>query len=266
MPRGVVENWDEMERLWKHAYDQLGGDSTHTPAFVTQPVGEIIQVGRPDKGTTEKLAKVFFEEFNVPSLHICEQPELALLSAGMIEGLLVDCGHDSTRIMTVTQGGMTLTYTMSDVGLAGGAISQLLGDHLKGILRPYYFQSKTVTQDLVRDVKEKLCYVAQKFQKELADPGTGEKRYELPDGNSIAIGKDAFRLPEILFDPSLVSPGWAGRPGIPQAVCDSIAATDEDMRLGLFAKIIPVSCYRASFKCHFHCGSCLCMDRLAARA
>ncbi|PKI42214.1 hypothetical protein CRG98_037394, partial [Punica granatum] len=71
--------------------------------------------------------------------------------------------------------------------------------------------------------------------------------YELPDGQTIEIGADRFKIPNILFNPSLAQtiPGMENfsevapsTRGLSQMVIESINKCDVDIRRELFSSIL----------------------------
>ncbi|KAB5524724.1 hypothetical protein DKX38_022473 [Salix brachista] len=71
--------------------------------------------------------------------------------------------------------------------------------------------------------------------------------YELPDGQTIEIGADRFKIPDILFNPSLIQtiPGMENfveiapnARGLPQMAIESINKCDVDIRRELYSSIL----------------------------
>jgi len=97
----------------------------------------------------------------------------------------------------------------------------------------------TAELEIVRDIKEKTCFVALDYEaalKESQNSSTMDKNYELPDGKQITIGNARFRCPEYLFKPLEMN----GREfdSIQDLTYNSIQECDVDVRRDLYQNII----------------------------
>ncbi|XP_016988807.1 actin-like protein 53D [Drosophila rhopaloa] len=220
---GVVRNWEDMEKIWKHTYELLRADPMDFPALLTEaPLNP--------KKNREKMTEIMFEGFQVPALYVAIQAVLSLYATGRTVGVVVDSGDGVTHTVPIYEG-YALPHACVRVDLAGRDLTDYL---CKLLLERGVKMSTSAEREIVRDIKEKLCYVSMNYDQEV-DLAESEGGYELPDGQKITLGTERFRCPEALFQPSLLGQEVMG---IHESTYHSIINCDLDLRKDMFANIV----------------------------
>jgi len=180
------------------------------------------------------MLEVMFETYGFKGCYVAIQAILTLYAQGLLGGVVVDSGDGVTHIVPVYEG-FALPHIVKRLDVAGRDITRYLIKLL--LLRGYAF-NRTADFEIVRQIKEKLCYVGYDLDLEnrLAQETTVlVAKYKLPDGRVIRVGRERFMAPEALFQPGLID---VDCPGMSEMLFSTIDGADLDIKPHLYNHIV----------------------------
>lgn len=191
MVHGKVENWDDIEKVWAHAFqNELRVATDEHPVF-------LIEASLNSDDNKEKIVQIMFEKFGISAFYIGNQSILSLYANGKISGTVIYSGDGVTHIDPVYEG-YSFPNAINRIDFGGRDINNILTQ----LLFTTGVSLKTsAEQQIVRDIREKHCYVSENYEKHIAKSQKNRPRYVLPDDNTLKLGHELFKATEVLFSP-----------------------------------------------------------------
>ena len=225
---GIITNFDDMERVWKHAFNK---------ELIVNPADcDVLLTEKADnpKAHRQKITQIMFETFGVNGLHIEVDAVLSMYATGRYTGIVAQIGDGIGHTVPVYEG-YAIRHAVNRMDVGGRDMTNYLQ---KIMYERGYNWTPVVPRETVNDMKERLCYVALKFEDEMKlseESSDIEKNYELPDGQVLTLGNERFRAGEILFEPFFIGMECEG---IHKLMYSSIMKCDRDIRQELYENII----------------------------
>ena len=225
---GVIKNWDDEKLVMDYLYKQKFkiNPEEHQVLITEAPLNPV--------ENRKRLFEEFFETFSVPGIQMAPQALLVLYAQGLVTGVVVDSGDGVTHIMPIYENYL-LPHLIGRMDIAGRDITEHMVKLLT--LRGYTFH-KSSDFDVVREIKEKMCFVSADIEldRRIANETTTYVvPYTLNDGRVIKVSGERFEAPEVLFQPELL--GHEGF-GIHQLLYDTIMKADINLRKDFFDKVV----------------------------
>jgi len=227
---GIVNSWEDMERVWHHTfYNELR-------VAPEECLGVLMtEAPRNPKENREKMTTIMFETFQVKNMYVSIQAVLSLYAAGRTTGLVCDSGDGVTHTVPVFEG-FSIPHAVEKMEIAGRLLTAFMQ---KLLLDSGESLTSSAELEIVRDIKEKLCYVAADYETENAQAQNSsehDKSYTMPDKRVITVNAHTrMSGPELLFKPHLNGKSCAS---MHQLAWNSVSASDVDVRKELCKNII----------------------------
>ena len=185
--------------IFNHIYSKLEINSEEIkehPILITEPLLNPYSHRR-------QVAKILFDNFNVPALCFGSQPIFSLWATGNKTGLVLESGDGVTQCCAVFDG-YSIPHSYIRQNFAGRDVTEYLQSLLKRVGHSF---STTSEFEIVKKMKESLCYtlISNTFndiEKKTTD--TALTNYYLPDGTFIPVKDEKVFAPEIMFNPGLI--------------------------------------------------------------
>lgn len=258
---GLIEDWDLCEKVLQYIFGKhLRCDTSKHPILMSEPVTNT-------KQKREKMCELVFEKFQAPGFYMSKNGVLSAFANNRTSGLVLDCGAIHTTAIPIHDG-YVLQKAVAQSPIGGEFITskcrQLLEEQLNIEIVPYYMvKSKEsvkpgeppkfvrrsdldltdsfkrfMIRDTILDFATHVLQVSDTTYNESVLPRVS---YEFPNGYNTDFGEERFRIPEALFNPSIlkgVQPN--SMLDVVHLITNSINMCDAELRSSFFSNIMVV--------------------------
>ena len=221
---GFIKNYDDLGKILEHIFtNKLKVNPKKSNILIPESANN-------PKENRERLIQFMFETFDIAGFYLSSQAFLTLCTEGSTTGMVVGSGEGVTQFVPIYEG-YTIPQAIIRMNLGGGDINNYLekiifkeGEH------PSIPDQKKPS--IIKDIKEKACYVALNVDEELKSVKPYE--FTLPDKTKVLIKEERIKAPEALFNLSMIGKN----DGIGEVCFNAFQKCDIDTKKELYNNII----------------------------
>lgn len=229
--KGIVENWEDMELMWKYYIFEekaLLREHSKVPVFLSESVFN-------PKYNREKTLSVLFESLALPSVAICNQEVMGLHASTptgrSVTGLVINSGADTTQIVPIYEG-CALRHLAVQSNMGGKLLTKRLCEY-------FHTGDKDWLSDYEKNERMKRAFkFLPRGEVDACRRLTIRGRSDYASVNASSDGfmdKERYLIPEVLFTPE--ESGWSGK-GIQEGVLKVLSSCDPQLRQQLANNIV----------------------------
>ncbi|KAH0788078.1 Actin, gamma [Histomonas meleagridis] len=208
----TIVDYESIEQIWKEIIqNKLKLKPEEHPVLITESP-------YATKISRERSIEIMMEKFQVPSYYSTFPEILSLYHSGQTTGLVIDAGLTSVNILPIFEC-YAMTHILSKLDIGGFHINEALK---KLLSQSDITLQKSSESKILRDIKEKYCYVALDVDAEMQKAEYLNEfaiKYPISNDNEIALSTQRFKCTEPLFDPPMVQ---VQQPGLPILVNETL--------------------------------------------
>jgi actin-related protein len=221
--KGKIVDWTYFEKILDYIFYNLRVDPTLVNIlFAVHPLFP--------QNDFKRIFELFLEHYQCMAFYPVLDSLCTLYSGGFQTGLIIEIGDSSTRIVPIYEG-YKLNHAIKILEIGGRALTKFMETLVSSL---GFSVDSSIRRELVRVLKEKACFVSLDYKEDLKRSEEYTKQYSLPDGSTISLSQERFKLPEALFQPSLIN---LEHYSLTKAVMESIELCDVDLRPKLLNNI-----------------------------
>ncbi|KAJ1311023.1 hypothetical protein OPQ81_009529 [Rhizoctonia solani] len=268
LQNGIVYDWTPIPAIINHAINRsLHCDPTEHPVLMTEPAWNT-------QANRERMAEIFFEEFQVPAFYVANNGVLSAFAAGKGTALVIDIGKSVASVVPVSDGfvlrkgiaqsplpplAQTTAFTIlsggnTNIGRPGANLTphQLIAskqpvelnampsftprlDRQKGTTRTWLSWAEN------REVEEWINGCVGVLDQGWNDQHASmrpPRHYEFPTGFNSVFSSERFVPGEVYFTHHHLGGGTQLPPTLPQLIHACLNATEPDLRPALLNNVV----------------------------